>query len=478
MSDDQRSAIYDVVRGGPKILTGLITLVIITIVTVIGGCESEVQRDEALREMIWSDALSMHIEGGSFTQTRQIQWGEGLRYEVELSLESLHAEIDLIVKGCEPALVSFYARYHPQRYQVISKVYTSSSQEVDANSNLAQRGLIQINNDLFESKSPILDLSDRASTLNDDSGRQEMRWSVLINGGTNPVDFMGEEQISNLLNDEARSEYNQHRDHCVQRRELSAYQLDQDQYLIRHQIRYQWTPPFRLGAMSQPRDRQHLEAFLADGERMGLDGVIILGGLSDGTESGLSKSRQTLSTTPLFWWALPDHNEAGLSSAWLSQIGALNYALDIGSIRLLFLDLSHRVLSETQLALITRWVNPAPLSSLDQIKPHTLTLLSLTPLVKSAQQLEYPLSYRLGSLRILSALREAHLTHHVISGVDSGYGLNSNNIESLGVQLLNSSISGRQILELELSPQCRRTDQGETCITWRESMLSEVEAVE
>ena len=60
MSDDQRSAIYDVVRGGPKILTGLITLVIITIVTVIGGCESEVQRDEALREMIWSDALSMH----------------------------------------------------------------------------------------------------------------------------------------------------------------------------------------------------------------------------------------------------------------------------------------------------------------------------------------------------------------------------------------------------------------------------------
>jgi hypothetical protein len=144
----------------------------------------------------------------------------------------------------------------------------------------------------------------------------------------------------------------------------------------------------------------------------------------------------------------------------------------------LFLDLSHRVLSETQLALITRWVNPAPLSSLDQIKPHTLALFSLTPLVRSAQQLEYPLSYRLGSLRILSALREAHLTHHVISGVDSGYSQNIKSDNVLGVQLLNSSISDRQLIELELSPQCIRADQGETCITWRESTLSQVETVE
>ena len=76
-------------------------------ICIIWGCEDEANRPEAVYELNWEDALSINIEGGSLTQSRRIPWGEGVRYEIELSLESLKTEMSMRFEGCEPMLVSF-----------------------------------------------------------------------------------------------------------------------------------------------------------------------------------------------------------------------------------------------------------------------------------------------------------------------------------------------------------------------------------
>ena len=467
-----------------------INVTLISIITAgLLGCNEEIERAEASREAQLGDTATINIEGGSFTQVRQAPWGTLSRYEVELSWESLHAEVKLHAQGCQPMLVSFSARYALERYQVVSRVYVPSAQETDAQDDLPQDGRVQIDETVFKPASPRLDLGAFISTdaLNMNTQDQEtpspdqetdagsqmgmMSWSILINGSEEPVAFLTEAQTLNLLNTESHDEYNQRYTQCIQRRQISSEEVYRDQYLIRHHINYLWTPPLRLGVITEIQDIQRLQQTLEAGERSGWDGVVFLGSLSDGTPESLRAARQILGETRLFWWALPSVTEAKLNSTWLTSIGALNYALDIGNIRLLFLELSQRGFSERQLSLITRWVKSTPLSSLWHQSPHTLALFSLTPLVKSAQQTQHPLSYRVGALRALSSLRAAHLTHHIIHGEHSGYVNGIDSEDLLGINILNASTPAQRFLELELHPQCLRSARGEACISWRRAIL-------
>ena len=373
------------------------------------GCEEDISRPTSVRQVSMENGLSVEIEGGTFTQIKQIKWGNGSRYEIEFSLESLKAEMSVTCPGCEAALISFRGRYNPQRYQVLSRLYKSSAQRTKTESERLNRGLLRVGDDLYEFASPVLDIIGEDRIQNE----KGLMWSVLIHGDVEPVKFIsGEEELTASLEDlTARRDEEQTR--CVQKRQLEAYQLENDMYLVRHHISYQWQSPFRLGVISRRQTPQQLLQVLQEVDREGVDGVVILGGLSNGTAEELIQAREVLSETSLFWWALPGHEEVDIHSTWLEQIGPLNYALDLGGLRLIFMDLSYMSLSENQSSLISRWVDSKPLVSLDELSPHTLILFSLTPLVSSSQRLQQGLSYRVGAMRALSSLRAAHMTHHV-----------------------------------------------------------------
>ena len=439
---------------------------------VLGGCEEEKIHPEVSRQILLENGLSIQIEGGSFTQITQTSWGDRSRYEVEFSLESLKSGISVLSSGCESRLISFRARYHPQRYQILSRLYRSSAQQVDAESELSHRGLLREDDDLFEFASPVLELTgaDRSQSAN------ELMWSVLIHGDDQPVKLiMGEESLVTLL-ESSSVRRTQQDTRCVQQREISSYQLQNERYLIRHQIRYQWQAPFRLGVISRQQSPQQLARVLDAVAQEGLDGIVILGGLSNGMREELSEARQILSETPLFWWALPGREEVDIYSTWVAQVGPLDYAMDLNNLRLTFLDLSYTSLTENQSSLISRWVNSKPLVAQDEASPHTLALFSIIPLVNFTQRVQQGLSYRVGALRALSALRSAHLTHHIISG---GQGSDLQGIQSrntLGVNILTTTHQEHQILELKLYPQCLRADRGETCITWHQLTLDHFES--
>lgn len=419
------------------------------------SCNEEVTRVSAERARALNDTLNIKINGGNFTRIQSSPWGEQERYEVELALESLSSNLTVTSRGCKPALITFKARYHSSRYQLFTRVYEGVNQGRLTLSEQSARGLIQSDKELWRPSS-----STRALT----HPRVELiTWSILMNAVDEPVVISAEDDLSQVVSLE---EINKRSAQCIQRRSTSS--TSQDRLLVRHRLEYQWTSPFKIGVSSGSKgDVDHLRSLLQGAERSGLQGIILLGDLSAGDEESLKEIRETLAETPLFWWALPGFNERELTSEWLDEIGALNYALDIEYIRLMFLDLALLTLSESQLQLISRWINVTPLNRLDELQPHSSALFSMIPLVQGGSSDTRGLDYRIGAIRTLSALRTSHLTHHITTADNQVDGVRTTEAEqTLGVETLYPPQQSNQLLELTLTPECAPDGRGADCIKW------------
>ena len=471
-------------------------LLMVSWMFTFNSCSEEVASPSAVRSQQLSDHLEVSVIGGSLMSVKSFAWGSGQRYDIELGLESLRVETSVVARGCQPALIHFYVNRNPERYRVFTRAYEGVNGSIIDTDHRA--GVIQRAGDRWIPSSNVRELSllgvNSEGTLTSQSASSPagssvetstFAWSVLINvnherAQISPQRYTAPEASLPLI-EQRQSRCVLHRDERADDRDDSTLSnsdnpMEIGRLLLRHQLEYQSRSKLSVGVLA-PRDHSasHLSASLREALRLNLDAVVILGSLSLGDSSSLSASRAVLAETPLFWWALPSLEESSLASQWLRDIGSLNYAIDLGSLRLMFLDLTSGALSNAQLNTLSRWTNVTPLGQLDERAPHSSILFSVVPLVRSDVSDEDHLQYRIGAIRALSALSASHLTRKVVGeglSEDSSDSSTTKVKEVLGIPTLEPPHTPNRLLILELQSDCTRSEitTGEQddipCVEW------------
>ncbi len=412
------------------------------------------------------NGVESRIYGGEFLLKDDVASPLDEFIEVEVIPRALITHIDTKVRGCHPRTIHFELSQSSNRFSVRLRVYRE----------VTDRDLFQHRPDgehlLIDGQGyvPIDEISelhfddlplDSSSSEDADhpQASQYRRWSLHM--------FQNDRRLS-VTTDlySLQTSQDLSKGTCVDRPSEERQGL-----LIRQELKYQPAESFMLSFIHAAPDPLSLAAQLEALVEIGADAVIVSYPLlGSSTKEQLLSLKNTLSSAQLFWMVIPQaKSKLSKYVMWREVFGSENYALDVGSIRLMMLNLNQLHLSQPQLSLISRWLNPAPFSPHLYQEIHTRALISHTPLINLRGGQE--LSYRPEALRVLNEMRRAHMTHQMIAS--SAY----TDREPLRFKQLETSIflfpstDEDSTLLFSLTPDCVRDATGERCFIDHSSHL-------
>ena len=429
------------------------TVILLSVLFILATCHACAELNSTLGasdSVNITSHISLSLKGGTFVQiNRQTSSSSSSMpyHHLVLSQETLTTEIEISVRSCHSEMLSFELPLKIKNLKVVARGYRHSPASTVPESPESSEVIVR-EGEVYLPVTPQLDLS-----VESDEEESHQLW-LLLNGSEKLALSTTPFTIENIQVDRDTL--------CGIAFDTASPNQTANPLIVRIQLSYEMPQQMMIGVITQVDRPAKLDQALQQLKQLGVHAVIVLGPVSqNGSREQLYAVRKQLKDSDLFWWILPGKQDVASGQRnWADVFGNLNFACDLGRVRLIFLHLLSQTLADHQLTYLDRWRDHTPLNDSHRITPHTLMLISQQPLINFREDY-LDTNTQLNLLRTFNLLRAANTTHSVISHLSYQ---GQDELTSLGVKLLRVNDPQVNLLQLTIDQDCKLGEV--SCINW------------